>query len=320
MHVLQQTSWLCVVGLGCWLVISNALTVGGLIASSMLMMRCFSPLQKVHGHLVSSHAAQAGFAELSAFLSGPLETSKTLEPVAELHSVELQNLTIRLGVAKNKSKKPQLADINLRLPKGARLAVIGPTGAGKTTLLAVLAGVHQADEGSHRVNGRPFSHIQPEEFASWVGYAPQPPAIREGTLLSNVQFERNWVSIDACRAALHAVGLTPWLEEHPDGIERPLLAQGTNLSSGQRQLIGLARALAGSPGLLILDEPTVCLDDASQGRIFKLLSNLPEHMMLVFATHQRSLLECATHVAVIDSGRLADFGEVKTILRKWGDA
>ncbi|HEX4878520.1 MAG TPA: ATP-binding cassette domain-containing protein, partial [Limnobacter sp.] len=207
-----------------------------------------------------------------------------------------------------------LQEISFDLQKGDRLGVVGATGSGKTSLLRLLARQIPFDKGQYTINGLSADHYHPSELASNIGVALQPPVLLKGTLLENLQFRRPHVSTQHCWESLEAMGLADWVKEHPDGLYMAIDSQGSNLSSGQKQAISLCRALAGRPTLLLLDEPTVCLDQTLEQRLMQAISDLPAHVIVVFTTHKLSMLSAANALMLLHRSRIYSQGDKPTVL------
>jgi ATP-binding cassette subfamily C protein LapB len=318
-HLLQQGSWVFTIALGVYLIVEKQMTVGGLIAVSMLTMRCFAPIQKLQGHLVQTHSAQASFEELDQFLGQQPRTRTTRAALPRIEHIGIDSASVvKPGESPD---SPQighfiLRHISLELKPGDRVGIIGPTGSGKTSVLKLLARQLGCDAGHLAVNHLSIDHYHPGEYNSKIGYATQPPSLIRGTLLENIRFNRPHIDTKACWAILESMGLKKWVEQHPDGIHMRIENQGNNLSSGQKQSISLCRALVGQPELVLLDEPTVCLDQYMENRLIQHLQQLSDHQILVFTTHKLGLLTCATSLVLMNNSQIDTQGEKAKVLHQ----
>ncbi|WP_370261320.1 peptidase domain-containing ABC transporter [Limnobacter sp.] len=315
----QQLNWVFTIVLGVHLVIEQHITMGGMIAVSMLTLRCFAPLQKLQGHLLQLHAAQAGFQALDEFLANASGGAPPNgRPLPKIESITLQNVSVYASSTQGEQPRPGntplLQHIDLKLQAGARVGVIGATGAGKTSLLRLLAGLMPPNHGQYTLNGLACHHYHPSELARQVGLALQPPLLLKGTLLENLQFNRPHVQPHDCWKSLENLGLDRWVRSHPDGLHMPIESQGSNLSAGQRQAISLCRAIAGQPKLLLLDEPTVCLDQTLENRLMAYLRQLPADVMVVFSTHKLSMLPLAEQLVLMHQARIHSVGDKASVL------
>lgn len=317
-HILQQASWILSVALGVYLVVNQQLSVGGLIAVSMLTMRCFGPIQKLQSHLMQTHSAQASFEDLDRFLGKPSRSIGNPQKLDSMNALDLEHASVvKPGKPANSTLQSDhiLIDVSLRIEGGARLGVIGPMGSGKTSLLKLLARQLDLNRGGFRVNQIDHSHYSTTEYAKNLGVAMQPPLLIKGSLLDNIQFRRPWVSVQDCMKALQQIGMLDWVNTHPDGLHMHIESQGSNLSAGQRQTVSLARALAGKPTLLLLDEPTVCLDQHAENHLIESLQNLPSDVTLVLTTHKLNLLGTCKQLCLINDGQMVAHGDKTTVMQ-----
>lgn len=318
-HLLQQGSWVFTIALGVYLIVEKQMTVGGLIAVSMLTMRCFAPIQKLQGHLVQTHSAQASFEELDQFLGQQPETQTTRAALTSIEHICIESASVVKPGQSPESRQIGhfiLRHITLELKPGDRVGIIGPTGSGKTSVLKLLARQLNCDAGHFAVNHLAIDHYHPSEYNSKIGYATQPPSLIRGTLLDNIRFNRPHIDTKSCWAILDALGLKKWVEQHPDGIHMHIENQGNNLSSGQKQSISLCRALVGQPELVLLDEPTVCLDQYMETRLIQYLQQLSTRQILVFTTHKLNLLSCANSLVLMHNSQIDTQGEKAKVLHQ----
>ena len=313
LHLVQQGTWVLIISLGVYLIINQQLTVGGLIAASMLSLRCFAPLQRLHGHVVQTHTAQASFQELDQFMGQNQPTHAT-------HALALTRPSRvameQVSVAKPDNTNDILQAIDLQFHAGERIGVIGPTGSGKTSLLKLLARQFEPSQGQFTIDHLDVQHIHPSELGMHIGYAVQPPSLIKGSLLDNIRFERPHIDTQDCIEIIEALDMADWVNSHKDGIHMSIESHGSNLSSGQKQLISLCRALVGNPALVLLDEPTVCLDQATENRLIQRLEQFPANSMLVFTTHKLNLLKCADQLVLMNKGRIHAQGDKADVLHR----
>lgn len=317
-HVLQQASWLGVLCVGAALIMDQQLSVGGLIATSMLTMRCFAPIQKLQGHLAQTHAAQASFEELNQFMqTSDQPSASTHKALGQFEGLELAGVS----VIKPKRLHPSpldrdylLRNIHLDVPAGERLAVIGQTGSGKTSLLKLIAGQLDNCEGTVLFNHLERTHFDTHSLAHQTGFACQPPVLVQGSLLDNIVLGRPWIGAEQALRTLHQLGLSAWVQNHPDGLMMPIESYGANLSTGQRQAVCLARAFCGEPQLILLDEPTIGLDHDIEARLHQMMANLPPSCTVIFSTHKLNLLGLAKRLALMHEGRLHAHGDRPSVM------
>jgi ABC-type multidrug transport system fused ATPase/permease subunit len=224
----------------------------------------------------------------------------------QIEQVELD----RVSYAYPDSDGPALIDVSLQLRPGTIVGVAGPSGSGKSTLAQILLRLRWPSSGQYRING-----ISAEEYSetSWrqlVAHVPQQPRLLHGSLAENVAFLDQTLSRARIAAALKAVGLGELEQSLPDGLDAELGPTGRNLSGGQIQRLGIARALARGPRMVILDEPTSALDvDAEKivGDALEALRAQPDVLVIVIA-HRPSTLAMCDRMVVLQEGRVAAFG------------
>ncbi|WP_288105932.1 ATP-binding cassette domain-containing protein [Limnobacter sp.] len=317
-YLLQQISWVSTICLGVFLIVNQMLTVGGLIAVSMLTMRCFAPISRLQGQLIQTHAAQAGFEDLDRFLSSTTRPSGQSAP-GNLAKFEIrQACVLKPGIEKLHPLEADflLHHVDMRWQGGDRIGIIGPAGSGKTSLLKMIAGLHPLWTGQYMLNDMEAKFFDGLELGRQIGFAQQPPLLLKATLFENLTLKRPWITEKECWAALEAVGLADWVRRQAQGLSLQIENAGSNLSSGQRQMVSLARAMAGSPSLLLLDEPTVCLDQQSENHLISALRSLPSSTTLLFTTHKLNLLACASRLVLMNNGTAIAQGEKATVLKE----
>lgn len=318
-HLLQQSSWVITIAIGVLLIVEKQMTVGGLIAVSMLTMRCFAPIQKLQSHLVQTHSAQASFEELDQFLGQQTQVTQARAALSAIEHMSIETASVlKPGHSAESGQAAHfiLRNIDLNLEAGNRVGIIGHTGSGKTSVLKVLAQQLQCDQGHISANHLSIDHYHPGEFNCKVGYASQPPILIKGSLLDNIRFMRPHIDTANCWQVLQELGLREWVEQHPDGLHMQIESQGNNLSSGQKQIVSLCRALAGEPQLILLDEPTVCLDQFMENRLVQYLQSLNDKSILVFTTHKLSLLACAKSLVLMNQGTIHTQGAKAQVLHE----
>ncbi|MCQ8895898.1 ATP-binding cassette domain-containing protein [Limnobacter humi] len=312
LHLIQQTSWLASIALGVALVVDQHISVGGLIAVSMLTLRCFGPIQKLQSQLVHTQSAQAHFMDLHQFLSQSMGSPHAPQHPADsvltqLSSVSLESVTaLKPGQTLDTARRDShlLKNVHLNLQAGDRVAIIGAMGSGKTSLLRALAAQLPLARGLLRINHLDHRQFHPAELGQHIGMAHNPPHLIQGTLLDNIRFYRQNIGPDACERVLRSLGAQAWLASLPAGLNTPIEPMGANLSSGQRQWVSLARALCGNPNLVLLDEPTACLDAQAEQAFIHTLSELPASCIVVLTTHRLNLLGSCNHLILMQGGEI----------------
>jgi ATP-binding cassette, subfamily B, bacterial len=206
-----------------------------------------------------------------------------------------------------------LEDVSFRLEPGSVLGMLGRTGSGKTTLARMLFRFYDAQSGSVRIGGHDVREYNLDQLRSRVALVTQDVQLFQASLRDNLTFFDGSINDDRLTHALTQLGLGDWLESLPEGLSTPL-ATGS-LSAGEAQLVALARAFLHDPGLVILDEASARLDPATEARLERALDTLLAGRTAIIIAHRLRTVERATHILVLDSGRVIEFGERQSLAR-----
>jgi ATP-binding cassette, subfamily B, bacterial len=206
-----------------------------------------------------------------------------------------------------------LEDVSFRLEPGSVLGLLGRTGSGKTTLARMLFRFYDAQSGSVRIGGHDVREYNLNSLRSRVALVTQDVQLFQASLRDNLTFFDASINDDRLTHALTQLGLGDWLEGLPEGLSTPL-ATGS-LSAGESQLVALARAFLHDPGLVILDEASARLDPATEARLERALDTLLAGRTAIIIAHRLRTVERATHILVLESGRVLEFGERQSLAR-----
>jgi ATP-binding cassette, subfamily B, multidrug efflux pump len=203
--------------------------------------------------------------------------------------------------------RPVLHDINLEIAPGSFYGIVGHTGSGKSTLLSLLLRFYPTRPGSVRIDGTPLEGIGEDHFRDRVGLVPQEPFLLAATVRENIAMGRalSDSQVEAAARAAHAHDFIAALEE---GYDTPLSEGGARLSVGQKQLIAIARALAGEPRILFLDEATSHIDSETEQVVQRALAALRGRVTIVAIAHRLSAVRHADRIVVLNHGRIAEAG------------
>lgn len=211
--------------------------------------------------------------------------------------------------------RPALTDVSFRLEPGEIVGVIGPSGAGKSTLVQLLLGIREPTSGSITVHDVDLTDVDRNSWTDLVSFVAQEPHLITGTVAENIRFFRSDIDDDAIRSAARAANVLGDIELLPEGFATHLGERGSQLSGGQRQRMSIARALAGSPRLLILDEPTSALDVKSESLIRDSIAALRGQVTVVVIAHRMSTLDMCDRLMVVEGGRLMAFDTPERLRR-----
>lgn len=296
-------------GLGALLVIEQKITPGVMIVATMILARAIAPTMQIVGLWQQMTAARTAHRRLRDFLDilpAEMERMPLPPPKGEL-SVE----GLVLGVP---GQEPILRGVSFALAPGESLAVIGPSAAGKSTLARGLLGIWPPLAGCTRLDGADISRIQRAQIGPHIGYLPQDVELFEGSVSENIA-RLGEVDPKAVVRAAQEAGLHDMILQLREGYDTVLGSNGGGLSPGQRQRIGLARALYGNPCFVVLDEPNSNLDTDGEGALSKALMGLREKKVTtVIITHRASVLASVDKILVLRAGKVETFGRREEVL------
>ncbi len=287
------------------------LTSGEMIAFVFLTTILIAPIWELGEVLDQTQTALAGWWKILSVLDVPIEIvepekGKQLQRGALDIRVENLDFSYRTG-------GKVLNDINIHIPAGTNVAVVGETGSGKTTFVKILARLADPITGIIEINGIPLSEIDPISRHKAIQMVPQDGFLFDQTIYENVLFGRPKSSKEDVSEAFEALGLMWWLNKLPDGIETETGPRGERLSVGERQLVALARAQLADPGLLILDEATSAVDPETEVALVSALDRLSRGRTTISVAHRLSTAERSDTVLVFDKGHIVETGTHKTL-------
>ena len=292
---------------GALLVIDDKASGGVILASSVLSGRALAPVDQAIANWRGLVAASTGWGRIVQIMAmhrkPPARSVMLAAPAGDL--------VIRdLWMSPPGSQRPTLQGIGLALRPGQALAIIGPSAAGKTTLMKAMLGIWRPGRGEVRLDGATLDQWDAQELGKHFGYVPQTVELIEGSIGENIsRFDPDALSENII-AATRAAGMHEAILAMSNGYETQVSAGGVELSAGQRQRLGLARALYGDPFLVALDEPNSNLDAAGDAALVSAIEAVRARGgIVVMITHRPATLGPITHVAVMANGRISDFGE-----------
>ncbi|WP_439533732.1 ATP-binding cassette domain-containing protein [Polymorphobacter sp.] len=315
-QLLQQAAYVAVMAVGAVAVGAGDLTAGGLLACSIIAGRINGPLVAMLPNLIVQWGyARSSLRALDGILALPLDRpagSARLRPSALTPPLRAEGVRFAYPGAREMIDVPALT-----INAGERVAIIGGIGSGKTTLLRLLAGLYRPQAGSITIGGLDLDQVAEDIVRARIGYLPQDVRLVNGSLRDNLSIGLGHVTDDDILAVATRTGLNALIAGHPQGLDLQIKEGGTGLSGGQRSLVGLNRLLLGRPGILLLDEPTANLDQASERAMFGALDEtVGAQGTLVMVTHRLQLLPRFQRVIVMTGGRIVSDGPAADMLAR----
>ena len=304
---LTQLISVMIVVAGVYLINERWLTMGGLIACTMLAGRALSPLGQVVGLLMQFENAKTALAGLEQTMMTPGERS---EESTFVHRPDIRGEIEFRNVSFTYPGHSQevLRNVSFRIKPGERVVVLGRVGSGKTTLHKLMLGLYQPTEGAVFLDGVDLRQLDPADLRRNVGYVEQDTLLFYGSLRDNISLRAPYADDLAVVTAAEIGGLSEFADRHPQGYDMVIGERGASLSGGQRQAVAIARAVLLDPPVLLLDEPTSSIDFTSESQFKASLSRFIQHKTMVIVTHRLSLIDLADRMIVIDDGKIVSDG------------
>ena len=306
-----------VLAAGSWLVGRDAIAVGAVVAFALYVNRLLEPVQQVVELATLMQTASASFSRIVEFLDtapGIVSAPQARAFERRVGSVRLERVTFTYPGRSS----PAISELDLDVPSGERLAVVGESGAGKSTLAMLLTRTYDCDTGRVLIDGQDLRSVRVETLSDAVTLVAQDGFLFDATVGENIAMARLGATADDARAAAAALGILDRLDALPDGLDTQVTNGGRSLSAGQRQLVALARAMVAQPRVLVLDEATSQLDPATDALVERAMATLFAGRTAVVIAHRVSTVLNADRVAVLDAGRLVELGCPRELIERDG--
>ncbi len=298
------------------MVLHHQLSYGQLIAFFLYLNRFFAPIQLLVQQYNTFQQGQSSVLKLrTLFRTEPSTPERPGAAVLPPITGEIRFDHVSFGYLPD---QPVLRDVNLRIAPGETVAFVGQTGAGKSTAAKLITRFYDPTEGSVKLDGHDLRDVTIDSLRRQLGVVPQEPFLFAGSLRYNIAFARPDASDAEVWEAVDAVGLREVVERMPDGLDTVVHERGQSLSSGERQLIALARAFHAHPRVLVLDEATSNLDLLSETKIEAALDVLLEARTAVLIAHRLTTAMKADRIVVVDDGRIIETGSHDELVARGG--
>jgi ATP-binding cassette subfamily B protein len=288
--------------------IDGAVSIGVLVAFVGYLTNFFDPIQQLSQLYTTYQAGMAALDKIFELLDEEpdLADADGAQDLPQVRGeVEFDHVSFAYG---GKEGAFALHDIDLHVPPGQTVALVGATGAGKSTLVKLVARFYDPVEGRVLIDGHDLRSVTQRSLRAQLGIVPQEGYLFSGTVRDNIAFGRPGASDDEVRDAAKAVGAHEFICALPGGYDTQVGERGVQLSAGQRQLVAFARAACADPRILILDEPTSNVDVHTEGRIEHGLRRLLANRTAIVIAHRLSTIRGAGRIVVLDGGRVVEQG------------
>lgn len=310
-RVLRMLLQSAVLGVGAYLTIRGELSAGAIIACSVASSRALAPVDLAIGNWKAFVAARSAVQRLRDTVVALAATDTPMKLPKPVKGLSVEKLT----VAVPSNGQVVLSDITLDLKAGQALGVIGPSAGGKTSLVRALTGVWPALRGNVRLDGADLTQWREEDLGEHIGYLPQDVALMDATIEENISRFEQRADPAKVIAAAQAAGVHEMIVRLPNGYRTQLGSQGISLSAGQRQRIGLARALYGDPFVVVMDEPNSNLDSEGEQALSEAIGGIRQRGgIAIVVAHRPSALAAIELVAIIQNGRMTAFGDKQDVM------
>jgi len=293
----------------------GAMTLGVLVAFFQYGMRFFRPIQDLSEKYNLLQSAMAAAERIFGLLDTPvgIAAPPSPKPFPEAGAIEFEHVWFAYS-----GQDWVLRDVSFRIDPGETIAAVGHTGAGKTTLISLLLRFYDVGRGAIRIGGIDIREFDPRELRRRFGVVLQDPHLFSGTIEANIRLGTPWISQEGLVAAAEQVNLLDFVESLPNGFGEPVRERGDGLSTGQKQLISFARALAHAPRYLVLDEATSSVDTETELRVREALTRLVEGRTSIVIAHRLSTIQRADRILVMHKGQLREAGTHQQLLAQRG--
>jgi PrtD family type I secretion system ABC transporter len=308
---LRMAIQVAMIGVGAYLAINQEISAGVLFAASLIMGRALAPIEIMVAQWKSVVSARSAYARLNRIFEENPPVDERIRLPDAAGTVSVENLVV-LAPGTN---TPVVMGPTFTLHPGEIVALVGPSGSGKSSLARALVGAWPSARGCVRLDGNDLRHYDPDQLGTALGYLPQDVELFTGSVRDNIaRFRADAADAQVIEAATHA-SAHEMIQRLPNGYLTEIGEDGVGISGGQRQQVGLARALFGKPAVVVLDEPDASLDGDGNRALIRAIEGLRrERRTVVIVTHRPNLLSVVDRVIIMQEGRVAQMGSRDELL------
>jgi ATP-binding cassette subfamily B protein len=316
LRLLGNVTMAAVLVLGAFRVADGAMEIGVLLAAVLYTRKFYDPMEELAMFYNSFQNAASALEKISGVLEEESTVPETEDPTALTHAEGAVDFSrVRFGYTPDTTILPEL---NLVIPAGQTLALVGTTGAGKSTLAKLLARFYDPDAGTVTLDGIDLRDLSQDDLRRAIVMVTQEAYLFSGSVAENIALGKPGASLDEIEQAARAVGAHEFVMALPDGYETDVNKRGGRLSSGQRQLLSFARAFIADPMVLILDEATASLDIPSERLVQRGLETLLADRTAIIIAHRLSTVAIANRVLVMEHGEIIEDGTPEELISGTG--
>ncbi len=297
----QSLALAAVLVVGGYLHRHGRVSVGTVVAFALYLISLFDPVARLGDWFSEVQSGRAALAKIVGLLDTPVTVAGGSTALPAAGELVADGLTFAYG-----TDRPAVADVSLSIAPGEHLALVGATGAGKSTLAKLLVRAYDADEGRVRFGGVDLREAPLDDLRRRLVFVPQEGHLFSGTIAENISLAQPGASEVEVRDALRAIGALERFESLPEGLATDVRSRGVRLSSGERQLVSLARVAIADPSVIVLDEATSSLDPQTEAAVEQALAAVSQGRTVITIAHRLSTAERADRVAVLEHGRLIE--------------
>ena len=290
-----------VVSFGVYLIQDFKLTMGGIIATMILSGRAIAPMGQIVGLITNYEDAKTSFKMLDEIVNKPLDRPLAKEFVKRPNlrgNIEFKNVSFKYP----DSEAYALKDVSFTIKEGEKVALIGRIGSGKSTIAKLILKLYEPDSGSILIDGIDIAQIDPSDIRQNISYVPQDISLFRGSIKNNILGSHRFIDDSWMLECSQTAGADEFIKLHPLGYDMPIGERGAGLSGGQRQSVGIARAIINSAPIWLFDEPTNAMDQMSESLVLKGLDSKKEGKTLILVTQKMNLVDLVDRVIVFNGG------------------
>lgn len=311
----QHSVAVSVIIVGVYQIIEGNLTQGGLIAAYMISSRAMAPISQAAALLAQYHQSSTALESLDNVMNKRVERTEGkvyVEKPSVEGSIRIDKVTLRYP----NEERDALRDVSISIKAGEKVALLGRIGCGKSSLNKLVLGFYLPSAGAVMIDGVDIRQIDPLQLRRHIGYVPQDVSLFSGSLRDNIVAGggSDRIDDDELLKALDIAGLQSLVNSHPRGVDLQVGERGQALSGGQKQSVAIARALVHDPAILLLDEPTSSMDNASEEAFKASLTKVADGKTILVVTHRTSLLSLVDRIIVMDAGKVVADGPRDTVV------